>query len=219
MLHRVFSTFRLEFYAAKTVYPLMIFEVVLAGVLGLVRRPEVAALPFLVLATFFGGTIFSIHERNHSDKLFGVLPLRRTDVVLGRYMYGLGMGLFNLGLAALAIVVLWHTTATDMTAFRFLAAMSGGWVFYCLAVSISYPIYFRLDFSRAYIFTMLPFMVLVVGTVFVVFKGHVQSLLNAADYLSNHAGIMGGLAFSLGLVLLAISATVAVQLYRTKELA
>jgi len=218
MVHRVFCMFRLEFNAAKSVYPLMIFEVVLAGVLGMVRRPEVAALPFLVLATFFGGTIFSIHERSHSDKLFGVLPVRRSEVVIGRYMYGLGMGLFNLALAAVAIVILWHTTASDMTAFRFLAALSGGWLFYCLAVSISYPIYFRLDFSRAYIFTMLPFMVLVVATVFVVFKGHLSTLVDAANYLSAHAAIMGWLALATGLVLLLISGVIATQLYRTKEL-
>ncbi|MCL2783389.1 MAG: ABC-2 transporter permease [Propionibacteriaceae bacterium] len=217
-MRRIWNTFRLEFYTAKSVYPLLLVGLVIAGLLGIVRKPYVAALPIMVFAMFFGGTIWSIHERNHSDKLFGVLPLRRNDVVIGRYMYGLAMGLFNLILGTIAIYVMWKATSADMTVFTYLAALSAGWLFYCLAVSISYPIYTRLSFSQAYIFTMLPFMILVIVCVYVLFKGNLEAVKQAFNYIIIHPVIMGCSAFGIGLLLLIVSCIISMQLYRTKEL-
>ena len=221
-MNRIFNTFRLEFYTAKSILPLLSVGVIIGCLLGIIRRPEITALPVMVIGMFAGGTIFQVHERNHSGRLFGTLPVRRTDVVLGRYMYGLLMGLFTGVVGGLLILIFTKLEGGNLqpavTPFYIVSGLAGGWLFYCLAVSISYPLFIRLDFSKAYMFTMVPYMVLIIVTVYVIFKVHLGPLMTAFGYLQDHVVVWALIALFAGLAMLAISCAISLVLYETKEL-
>jgi len=225
---RIWNAFKLEFMTAKSVYPLLVVGVIVGILLGLLRRPEVVGLPAMVIGMFGGGTIYQIHSRNHSDKLFGTLPVRRRDVVIGRYLYGFGMALFNMAVGVVLMLLFWKVihanvlaegAPTNVTSFTIVSGMIAGWIFYTLAMSISYPLYIRIDYSKAYIFTMLPFMLLIIICVFVIFKVQPTTLMSWFNYLSTHVLIWGICGFGTGLLLIIISCIVSIQLFRTKELA
>jgi len=220
-MNRIWNTFRLEFYTARSILPLLAVGVVIGCLLGIIRRPEITALPVLVIGMFAGGTIYQIHERNHSGKLFGTLPLKRSDVVLGRYMYGLMMGLFSL-LVGGVLIAIFSLTAKNITPpvspFFIVSGLAGGWLFYWLAVSISYPLFIRLEFSKAYMFTMVPYMILIIITVYVIFKLKLAPLMSAFNYLQSHVVAWGVIAFCGGLAMMMISCAISLALYRTKEL-
>ena len=221
-MNRVINTFRLEFFTARSILPLLTVGVIIGCLLGIVRRPEVTALPVMVIGMFAGGTIFQIHERNHSGKLFGTLPVKRSDVVLGRYLYGLMMALFTLAVGAVLIIVFWKTTGAGIqppvTPFYIVSGLVGGWLFYHFAVSISYPLFIRLEFSKAYMFTMVPYMMLIIVTVYMIFKVHLAPLMSAFNYLQNHVVAWAFIGFGGGLALMAISCAISLLLYRNKEL-
>ena len=47
------------------------------------------------------GQYFSIYEKNNLEKLYGVLPLRKSEVVIGRYLYALCIVVINGIIAAI----------------------------------------------------------------------------------------------------------------------
>ncbi|MDR1265280.1 MAG: ABC-2 transporter permease [Propionibacteriaceae bacterium] len=219
---RLWAAFRLELATARSTYLYLLYPLVPAGIIGwLSRLPEITVMLFMVLTMFIGGQVFAVHERNHADQLFCSLPLRRADVVVARFLYALAVGLVALVVAALFAVVVDRAGSAGLSWFAGLAALTGGWLFYCLAVAVSYPIYFALGFSRAYVFTMLPFMVVTVVGVIVFRRGQtngLQAVLDLSQWLQEHAVLMSVAGLTLGLALLVVSTLVACRLYRTKEL-
>ena len=221
-MNRIWNTFRLEFFTARSILPLLSVGVIIGCLLGIIRRPEITALPVLVIGMFAGGTIYQIHERNHSGKLFGTLPLKRRDVVLGRYMYGLMMGLFSLTVGGILITIFTLTVGKNadppVSPFFIVSGLAGGWLFYWLAVSISYPLFIRLEFSKAYMFTMVPYMVVIIITVYMIFKLKLAPLMSAFNFLQSHVVAWGFIGFGGGLLMMLISLAISLPLYQTKEL-
>ncbi len=43
----------------------------------------------MVFAVTSCGTVFSTHEKSRSDKLYGILPLKKSEMIIGRYLYAL----------------------------------------------------------------------------------------------------------------------------------
>ena len=48
------------------------------------------------------GYTFSITEKNSMDRLFGILPVRKSELVIGRYVFVLAMGLLSLIISLIA---------------------------------------------------------------------------------------------------------------------
>jgi hypothetical protein len=216
---RTFAAYRLELWTARSVYPFMIVTLAVSCLVGgLNRRPEITGAVLMAFAMFLGGTIFQIHERNHSGKLYGFLPLRRREVVVGRYFYGLTVGLVNIVVAIVAVAVMNKVTGAAMSSLAFLVTLTAAWLFYCLAVSVSYPIYFAIDFSKAYIFTMLPFMVVMVAVIYIVRRGAASTVADAESFLDTHRTLLVLGGFGAGLVLLVVSSLISVALYQRREL-
>ena len=217
---RTLDAFRLDVWTARSVYPIMLLTLVISCVIGLLtRRPEVSGFVIMVFAMFLGGTIFQIHEKNQSAKLYGFVPLRRREVVTARYLFALVVGLVNLVVASGAAAALNKVIHADMTTANYLMTLAGAWLFYCFAVCVTYPIYFSIGFSKAYMFTMVPFMIVMVAIVIFLRRGGLRTLQGWASFLGDHRIVttFGGLG--VGLVLLVASAVVATTLYQRKELA
>ena len=217
---RTLSAFRLDVRTARSVYPVMGYTLAVACAVGwLTQKPGVTGFVVMVFAMFLGGTIFQIHEKNHSAKLYGFLPLRRREVVAGRYLFALVVGVVNLVVASGAAALVNKVTGADMAALDYLMILAGAWLFYCFAVCVTYPIYFSVGFARAYMFTMVPFMAVMVTIVILLRRGGMKLLRSWGSFLSDHRLLMTFGGLGAGLVLLAVSAVVAAPLYQRRELA
>jgi len=217
---RTLNAFRLDVWTARSVYPIMGFTLVVSCAIGwLNKRPEVTGFVIMVFAMFLGGTVFQIHEKNQSAKLYGFLPLRRREVVVGRYLFALVVGLVNLVVAAGAAQLMNKIASADMTAANYLMTLVGAWLFYCFAVCVTYPIYFSVGFSKAYMFTMFPFMIVMVVLLIFLRRGGLKMLRSWVSFLDDHKIVMTCVGVGAGLVLMAVSGVVAATLYQRKELA
>ena len=120
------------------------------------RQPMVAPVMVMVMSVFVAAYPFAIAEKNDLDTLYGVLPIRRRALVTGRYW-------FAMVLAVIAAVV------GTLIGFAMGAAMGlpFGWVElgYLLVaafvivgvlVSVQFPLYFALEYTRARLVTFLP---------------------------------------------------------------
>jgi hypothetical protein len=104
---------------------------------------------------------------------------------------------------------------TSMSQLEFLIYLSGAFLYFCLMVSILFPLYFRFDFSKIYVFINLPFYVIFVFTIYLTRKnGVLKNLQQTIQYFTSHQYMICVTGFGIGLILLLISCPVACLVYK-----
>ena len=71
-------------------------------VIGVVSHgPDYMMMFIMVFAVTSSGSVFSVHEKSHSDKLYGILPLNKPEMILGRYLFALIIGAAYIAVAGI----------------------------------------------------------------------------------------------------------------------
>ena len=220
MSRRVISALKLDFLTARTaLYLGFIFIVAGFGVGIMTKQPMIGMVIIMVFSVFLAGTVFSSHERSHSERLYGVLPLKKSEMIIGRYLFATILGLVGIVFAGVIGYVDAHISSTTMNYTEFWAVLGLAYTYFCLAVAISYVVYFKIGFSKAYIFTMIPMVLVYVGALYLIRR---TNMLKDVDSLLKDFANLEVLLFVFGLllgwILLVISAIVANKVYARKEL-
>ena len=219
-MNRILKAMKLDFYAAKSALPLSLVGYAFGLFLGIVTKEPMATLVIVMLLNIFvGGNVFSVHEKSRSEKLYGILPLRKNEMVAGRYVYGLILGLVNIvGACILAyLVMLFMKVSYTSVLFWLFAAIS--FIYYCFATGFLYPIYFKFSFSKGYLFAMIPMALLGVGVMYFARRsGFMTGVNSVMQFFSDHVYLAPVFGLLIGLALLVISAFISRALCIRKEL-
>jgi len=233
---RILNAVKLDYLAGRfylALYPILFLVALLIGTL--VKMPVFTVILTIVLAVFIAGGVFSTNERNHGEKLYGVLPLKRSDMVVGRYLYGLILGVGGTLVASFfGYLASWISGAnmgsfgpnrapltTDPTIANliFWAAVGFAFLYFCFAVAVAFPIYFRFGFSKSYVFTMLPLYLVVLAALLITRKfDPTLNLSGTVQWFADHMWTLPVIGVVGGLVLLALSAVIAIRIYAHKEI-
>jgi len=219
-MNRILCEVKLDFHTVKSSLALSAFMFVISFAIGiLTKQPLITPLFVMIFGVFIGGTVFSIHEKNHIEKLYGILPLGRSDMIAGRYLYGLLIGLVNAVIAAVFVWVISIILNKPVVSVLLLSVLALAFFYYCFAVSISYPVYFIFGFAKANVVTMLPLYLIVIITMFVVRKTHlVNGLGGITEFLSRIQYLIPVIGLVAGLIVLTISALILKPIYAKKEI-
>ncbi len=219
-MNRILTAIKLDFYTAKGNLYLSGLTFVIAVAVGTFSEYPVMTLMLTMLfATFLGTQLFSIYEKNNLNKLYGVLPLRKGEMVAGRYLYALIVGLCNIAVASLTFIIISKIDDVPVETEMFFLYIALAFVYYCFALSVNFPMYIRFSFSKAYIFTILPMAILAVGVVVFARKADRIGMLNDfLQFFSKRQSLLLLLGFSIGGVLLTVSAFTANAIYKGREL-
>lgn len=219
-MNRIFNSTKLDLYTSKSTLKLTAILLIPAIIMGVASHgPEYAMLFTMVFAVTSCGTISSTQEKNHSEKLYGILPLKKSEMIVGRYLYALTIGAAYSVTAGIMGFVLSQAMGGSLDALSYWAALAVGFVYFGFAVGVSYPIYLKFTFAKAYIFTMLPMYIIAVLLLLLTRKTNFISKLSQITrfftdhlYLAPIFGLLGGL------ILLTVSALVANLIYTSKEI-
>ena len=237
MTPRILGAMRLDYLWGRSylvAYPAFF---VLAFAIGtLAKMPIFTILLVVILGVFIAGGVFATQEKNHGDKLYGTLPLRRQDVVLGRYLYALVLGVVASFVAWGLGYVASRVAGVDMgqlgpkrgtlggtpglNSFIMWSAIGFAFCYFCFAVAVAFPIYYHFGFSKAYFFTMLPlYLVFLVG--FLVTRainpGSI-GVTNTVQFLIDHVYLLPLAGLVLGLAFWSVSLFIARRVYAHKEI-
>jgi len=219
-MNRVLNAVKLDFYAVRPSLRTSAFMFVAAIAIGAVTSQPIITLALvMVFGVFTGSMVFSTHEKNHSEKLYGILPLRKSEMIAGRYLYALAIGAAHLVIAAAFAMAIAKVRDVTLDWTSFWIALGLSFLYYCFATGVSYPIYFKFTYAKAYVFTMLPMYLIVLFTMLILRRKNTLNELSLflkffanKSYLAPILGVLGGLA------LLAFSALAANLIYKRKEI-
>jgi len=219
-MNRILQAVKLDFYTAKSTLRLSAVTFLASIAIGAVtKQPVFTAMFVMVFAVFLGGNVFSTHEKNHSEKLYGILPLKKSEMIAGRYLYGLAIGAANMVIAGVLAWAVAGVRNINTNSLLLWSALALAFIYYCFAMGVSYPIYFKFTFAKAYVFTMLPMYLIVLflmllnrRTDFASGLSSLSTFFTAHQYLIPVCGILAGL------ILLTVSAVIANLIYTRKEI-
>lgn len=128
-------------------------QLVLAPVLVVAimfNRPEVV-VPALILlcASTTAGYPFMVSDRSDLETLYATLPLSRRSLLLGHYVWALGIFVVTTGLGTPAALLLARQQHIAFAGHTVAAVMALSWVSFAVSISFQFPLYVRFGFTRA----------------------------------------------------------------------
>jgi len=217
----ILKLIKLDHAVLKAYYKIYMMVYVLATIIAIVFKAPVITIPVvMVVAAPFVSVYFFVYERNNLSKLYGILPLRRSEVVIGIYTYALLFGILNEVFSGILAYILSLILNAGISYLEFLTFFSAGFLYVCLYISIQLPLYFRFPFSKVYIFSNLPVYLVSVFLVYLFKKTDFLHQLNQViQYSSSNQNMIWVTAgLGLGLILVMISGSFSRLIYQKDEL-
>jgi len=219
-MNRTLNAAKLDFYAGKSMIGMTAILTVIAVIIGVASHgPDYAMIMMMIFGVTSSGSVFSVHEKNHSEKLYGTLPLKKNELIMGRYLYALIIGSVYITAAGILGFVMTKIMGLNFNFLEYWATIGIGFAYFCFAVGVAYPIYFKFSFSKAYIFTMLPMYIIAVAFLILTRKTNIAAdIAQISKFFADHVYLAPIFGIAGGLLLLIVSAAIANLIYTQKEI-
>lgn len=137
----------------KTILFIMAFPVVFAAINRSLVNGVSFAMSFISMTT---GYTFSISEKDSMERLYGILPVSKKHMVIGRYLYICAMGLLALTISLIIDPIVLHALGTDVSYADIFAAAIAGIILFSLFTVFLLPGYYKYGAVKGRIFIYVP---------------------------------------------------------------
>jgi ABC-type transport system involved in multi-copper enzyme maturation permease subunit len=197
----------------------VLFLIIPTAVGAVNKMPHMTLGIALLLTSIMCGIVFQVHEKSHTDKLYGILPLRKSEMIAGRYICALLLMGVNVGLGTImSLLVAWFCGVT-MSGIQFSVVLAIGFAYCCFMVAVGYPLYLRFEYQKAYVGANIPMFLMFIAAV--VLGTHTELLQNFSGmirFFAERPALIPLCGAVVGLGFLCASMAVAGVIYRRKEL-
>lgn len=127
-MSNILKSTKLDIALVKPYFKTICFTLLLPIVFAAINRSLLTGVSFaMCFIAMTTGYTFSITEKNSMDRLFGILPVRKSELVIGRYVFVLAMGLLSLILSLIAqplVLKVLGETVSNLQCFLFICCKS-----------------------------------------------------------------------------------------------
>ncbi len=159
-MSNAFRFFKLDCITVKPYYKLYLYILLFPIFFIFINRDPSFYFPFaMIMAAASIGYPFSFEEKNQLKNLYGTLSLKKEDIVKGRYLFILMQGFVFFAFACLAsfVTIMVSKETFDLQVLFLVIGMT--FALFSFIVSIQLPIYFKLDYQKGRIMTMIVYLV------------------------------------------------------------
>jgi ABC-2 type transport system permease protein len=218
-MNRIYQILKLDYYAVKSSYSRIIMIYIISLLLGILTHPVLPVFMIMFFCVSFSGLSFSLIEKNNCIKLYGILPIYRIEIIIGRYLYGFLTGIVNLIISLVFANFAAILTNQQIDIYTLSLSITMAFCYYCFSVSISYPIFYKFGFFKSYIFISLPLYLLILLAVFLSERTNLIKITEQdLHYFLNHYTLFLLFSFILSIFMLIISAVVSYGIFKKSEL-
>ncbi|MDR2903271.1 MAG: ABC-2 transporter permease, partial [Clostridiales bacterium] len=117
--------------------------------IGIGTSPATSIGMIMMFGLIYTTYPFAVGDKNGIDLLYATLPIKKSDIVVGRYFFAVMWNLLVAAVAVAASLVMVRATSADMsTADIFVTALVCFGLF-SLIGAIQLPIYFKYGYAKA----------------------------------------------------------------------
>lgn len=218
-MSNIINLIKLDYYVQKAYIwvRLLIFIIIAAFVVILNRNPALIMYVISMSVANSMGTSFSIYEKNKLNNLYGILPIGKQQIVIGRYLFTLVFCVLNEIIGAVLTLIVAYALNVNISNFTFIAYLCSSFFVFCLFVSVQYPLYFKFEFSKIIAVAILPLILLFI-IIMTSVKKHPELFGQTIKFFIENQNMVWLIGIGAGLIILCISCLLSCVFYKNREL-
>ena len=156
-MSNIWKSAKLDFSLVKPYVKTICFTMVLPVVFAAINRSLLTGISFaMCFIAMTTGYTFSITEKNSMERLYGILPIRKSDMVIGRYIFIIIMGLTALIFSLIAHPVILTILGESISVFDYISAAVIGIFLFALYTVFQLPGYYKFGSIKGRVFMYIP---------------------------------------------------------------
>ena len=156
-MSNIWKSAKLDFSLVKPYVKTICFTMVLPVVFAAINRSLLTGISFaMCFIAMTTGYTFSITEKNSMERLYGILPIRKSDMVIGRYIFIIITGLTALTFSLIAHPVILTILGESISVFDCISAAVIGIFLFALYTVFQLPGYYKLGSIKGRVFMYIP---------------------------------------------------------------
>ena len=156
-MNNIWKSAKLDFSLVKPYVKTICFTMVLPVVFAAINRSLLTGISFaMCFIAMTTGYTFSITEKNSMERLYGILPIRKSDMVIGRYIFIIIMGLTALIFSLIAHPVILTILGESISIFDYISAAVIGIFLFALYTVFQLPGYYKFGSIKGRVFMYIP---------------------------------------------------------------
>ena len=156
-MNNIWKSAKLDFSLVKPYVKTICFTMILPVVFAATNRSLLTGISFaMCFIAMTTGYTFSITEKNSMERLYGILPIRKSDMVIGRYIFIIIMGLIALIFSLVAHPVILTILGETISIFDYISAAVIGIFLFALYTVFQLPGYYKFGSIKGRVFMYIP---------------------------------------------------------------
>ena len=170
------------------------------------------AMCFIAMTT---GYTFSITEKNSMERLYGILPVKKSEMVIGRYLFVLALGALALVVSLITQPIVLRVIGETVEKVDIISAAIGGLFLFALYTVFQIPGYYKFGSIKGRVFMYIP-VAGFLATLFLLPKIPMDNSIITT--LSNSPVLIIVLVIVLVVVMYAVSILFSIRIMKNKEM-
>ena len=174
-MNNILKSTKLDFSLVKPYIKVIGFTMLLPIAFAAINRSILTGVSF---AMFFiamtTGYTFSVTEKNSMERLYGILPIKKSEMVTGRYLFVLALGALALVVSLITQPLVLRAMGESVGTLDMISAAIGGLFLFALYTVFQIPGYYKYGAIKGRVFMYIP-VAGFLATLFFLPKMHRQS--------------------------------------------
>ena len=156
-MSNIWRSVKLDFSLAKPYVKTICFTIALPVVFAAINRSLMTGISFAMCFTaMISRSMFSITEKNDMERLYGILPVRKSELVIGRYIFIISLGILALLFSLITHPFILSSLGENVSVFDIAVAAVFGIFLFSLYTVFLLPGYYKYGSIKGKVFMYIP---------------------------------------------------------------
>lgn len=216
-MNNIWRSAKLDFSLVRPYIKTICFTMILPVFFAAVNRSLLTGISFaMCFIAMTTGYTFSVTEKNSMERLYGILPAQKSDMVIGRYTFVIIMGLTALIFSLIAHSVILTILGESISISDFIIAAAAGIFLFALYTVFQLPGYYKFGSIKGRAFMYIPAAGFLITLLLIAKIPADEGILIYTVVNSPVLLILSAVIFSI--IMYAISVSVSVKILKNKEM-
>ena len=207
---------KLDFSLVRPYFKVIGFTMLLPIAFAAINRSILTGVSFaMCFIAMTTGYTFSITEKNSMERLYGILPVKKSEMVIGRYLFVLALGALALVVSLITQPIVLRVIGETVEKTDIISAAIGGLFLFALYTVFQIPGYYKFGSIKGRVFMYIP-VAGFLATLFLLPKIPMDNSIITT--LSNSPVLLIVLVIVLVVVMYAVSILFSIRIMKNKEM-
>ena len=156
-MNNILKAAKLDVALVKPYIKTICFTLVLPIVFAAINRSLLTGVSFaMCFIAMTTGYTFSVTEKNSMERLYGILPIKKSEMVIGRYLFVLVLGMFALVISLITQPIVLRSMGENIRVLDIVSAAIGGLFMFALYTVFQIPGYYKYGAIKGRVFMYIP---------------------------------------------------------------